>query len=141
MASLQKNMKMQRGCMCWHKVLLFCFSMFESRELLGSRRCTPLKTCMPSQPFPYTGYWYHKLTPVNASHHDLSHTTQPVYALLFAKFSRSALVATPSTNFLLASVTTANSCFPLPSTPPLKKSSNSSKGVSVVMTLYLLPRR
>lgn len=57
-----------------------------------------------------------------------------------ANSSRSVLVATPKTNLLLSSVTTANSCFPFsPFSPPLKNSSNSSSGVSMVITLYTLP--
>ena len=56
-------------------------------------------------------------------------------ALVFKNLPKSSVVATPSTNLRLASVTTANSCFPLPSTPPLKNSSSSSSGVSMSMTL------
>jgi len=59
--------------------------------------------------------------------------------LLLANSSRSLAVATPNTNLLLSSVTTANSCFPSPFSPPLKNNSSSSKGVSIVMILYILP--
>lgn len=62
-------------------------------------------------------------------HHVLNHA-----GLLFTNSSRSLSVATPNTNLLVSSVTTAKSCFvPLPS--PLKKASSSSNGVFIVMTL------
>jgi len=56
---------------------------------------------------------------------------------LRANSSRSCTVATPRTNRRLRSVTTAKSCGPCPSLPFMKKSSSSSSGVSIVITLYV----
>lgn len=62
--------------------------------------------------------------------------------LLFTNSSKSCAVATPMTNLRLSSVMTAKSCVHSPSdTPPRKKASSSSSGVSIVMTWYVRPRR
>lgn len=66
-------------------------------------------------------------------HSQILHVT--AQGLLFTNSSRSDFVATPSTKRLLASVTTANSCFCPSVLFPSKKSSNSSSGVSIVITL------
>lgn len=60
------------------------------------------------------------------------------HGLLFTNSSKSALVATPSTNLRDKSVTTANPCLslfsPCAPTSLSKKASNSSNGVSIVIT-------
>ena len=58
--------------------------------------------------------------------------------LLLTNSPKSSLVATPNTNLLAGSVTTANSCFSPPFAPS-KKACKSSSGVSIVMRAYFRP--
>jgi hypothetical protein len=87
------------------------------------------------------------LLPILQPHHHpifspLSFSTpQNQAGLLLTNSPKSSLVATPNTNLLAGSVTTANSCLSPPASLPSKKACKSSSGVSMVMSAYLRPLR